>query len=124
MRRPELGGLGVSWDWHKWWTYDGISGPQFWGLINPEWSLCTNGRRQSPVNLDPATLLYDPNLRQLHVDKHRPSPAQPISVPQPPFNSPPPSCLTPSLPVSRAPHLPPVGRTTTRIRTNLSGPRH
>ncbi|XP_050722432.1 putative carbonic anhydrase-like protein 2 isoform X1 [Eriocheir sinensis] len=65
------GGLGVSWDWHKWWTYDGISGPQFWGLINPEWSLCTNGRRQSPVNLDPATLLYDPNLRQLHVDKHR-----------------------------------------------------
>nr|XP_027222460.1 carbonic anhydrase-related protein 10-like [Penaeus vannamei] len=64
-------GLGVSWDWGKWWTYDGISGPQFWGLINPEWSLCTHGRRQSPVNLDPAILLFDPNLRPLHVDKHR-----------------------------------------------------
>ncbi|XP_071551693.1 carbonic anhydrase-related protein 10-like isoform X2 [Panulirus ornatus] len=64
-------GLGVSWDWHRWWTYDGISGPQFWGLINPEWSLCTNGRRQSPINLDPSLLLYDPNLRPLHIDKHR-----------------------------------------------------
>ncbi|XP_069162225.1 putative carbonic anhydrase-like protein 2 [Procambarus clarkii] len=64
-------GLGVSWDWQRWWTYDGISGPQFWGLINPEWSLCTNGRRQSPINLDPSLLLYDPNLRPLHIDKHR-----------------------------------------------------
>ncbi|XP_066990047.1 carbonic anhydrase-related protein 10-like [Macrobrachium rosenbergii] len=65
-----VGALGVSWDWAKWWTYDGISGPQFWGLINPEWSLCTHGRRQSPVNLDPSQLLLDPNLRPLHVDKH------------------------------------------------------
>ncbi|XP_068224779.1 carbonic anhydrase-related protein 10-like [Palaemon carinicauda] len=64
-------GLGVSWDWQRWWTYDGISGPQFWGLINPEWSLCSNGRRQSPINLDPSLLLYDPNLRPLHLDKHR-----------------------------------------------------
>ncbi|XP_047741677.1 uncharacterized protein LOC125179591 [Hyalella azteca] len=62
--------LGVSWDWNKWWTYDGISGPNFWGLINPEWSLCTQGRRQSPVNIDPTLLLFDPNLRPLHIDKH------------------------------------------------------
>lgn len=48
-----------------------VSGPAFWGLINPEWSLCNKGRRQSPVNLEPNTLLYDPNLRQLHIDKHR-----------------------------------------------------
>ncbi|XP_045102307.1 carbonic anhydrase-related protein 10-like [Portunus trituberculatus] len=67
----QTAGLGVSWDWQRWWTYDGISGPQFWGLINPEWSLCTNGHRQSPINLDPSTLLYDPNLRPLHVDKHK-----------------------------------------------------
>uniref|UniRef100_T1GZC6 Alpha-carbonic anhydrase domain-containing protein n=1 Tax=Megaselia scalaris TaxID=36166 RepID=T1GZC6_MEGSC len=57
--------------WEDWWTYDGISGPAFWGLINPEWSLCNKGRRQSPVNLEPQRLLYDPNLRPLHVDKHR-----------------------------------------------------
>ncbi|XP_076043865.1 carbonic anhydrase-related protein 10-like [Oratosquilla oratoria] len=69
--RKDSCGLGVSWDWSKWWTYDGISGPQYWGLINPEWSLCAKGRRQSPVNLEPTVLLYDPNLRPLHVDKHR-----------------------------------------------------
>ncbi|GLV35134.1 Carbonic anhydrase-related protein B [Carabus blaptoides fortunei] len=45
--------------------------PAFWGLINPEWSLCNKGRRQSPVNLEPSKLLFDPNLRLLHVDKHR-----------------------------------------------------
>ncbi|XP_013134854.1 PREDICTED: carbonic anhydrase-related protein 10-like [Papilio polytes] len=60
---------GVSWE--EWWTYDGISGPAFWGLINPEWSLCNKGRRQSPVNLEPEKLLFDPNLRFLHIDKHR-----------------------------------------------------
>ncbi|XP_021697212.1 carbonic anhydrase-related protein 10 [Aedes aegypti] len=57
--------------WEEWWTYDGISGPAFWGLINPEWSLCNKGRRQSPVNLEPQRLLFDPNLRTLHIDKHR-----------------------------------------------------
>ncbi|XP_046395277.1 carbonic anhydrase-related protein 10-like [Ischnura elegans] len=57
--------------WEEWWTYDGISGPAFWGLINPEWSLCNKGRRQSPVNLEPGKLLYDPNLRLLHIDKNR-----------------------------------------------------
>lgn len=46
-------------------------GPAFWGLINPEWSLCNKGRRQSPVNLDPEKLLYDPNLTELHVDRQR-----------------------------------------------------
>ncbi|XP_011307859.1 carbonic anhydrase-related protein 10 [Fopius arisanus] len=59
----------VSWD--EWWTYDGISGPAFWGLINPEWSLCNKGRRQSPVNLEPQRLLYDRNLQPLQLDKHR-----------------------------------------------------
>ena len=46
-------------------------GPSFWGLINPEWSLCAKGRRQSPVNLEPKKLLFDPNLQMLHLDKHR-----------------------------------------------------
>lgn len=57
--------------WADWWTYDGISGPAFWGLINPQWNLCNKGRRQSPINIDPLHLLYDPHLRPIHVDKHR-----------------------------------------------------
>ncbi|XP_034251201.1 carbonic anhydrase-related protein 10-like [Thrips palmi] len=57
--------------WEEWWTYDGISGPGFWGLINPQWGLCSKGRRQSPVNIEADKLLFDPRLRPLHVDKHK-----------------------------------------------------
>lgn len=59
----------VSWD--NWWTYNGISGPAFWGLINPEWNLCNKGRRQSPINLEPTRLLFDPNLMPLELDNSR-----------------------------------------------------
>ena len=27
-------------NWADWWTYDGISGPAYWGLINPAWTMC------------------------------------------------------------------------------------
>ncbi|XP_063985080.1 carbonic anhydrase-related protein 10 isoform X2 [Diachasmimorpha longicaudata] len=57
--------------WEEWWTYDGISGPSFWGLINPQWSLCSKGRRQSPINIEPDKLLFDPHLRPVQVDKHK-----------------------------------------------------
>ncbi|KYQ60494.1 Carbonic anhydrase-related protein 10 [Trachymyrmex zeteki] len=70
-RRTVCRGESTPVSWEEWWTYDGISGPAFWGLINPEWWLCNKGRRQSPVNLDPNQLLFDPNLQPLHLDKHR-----------------------------------------------------
>ncbi|KAL7641988.1 UNVERIFIED_CONTAM: hypothetical protein RMT77_007862 [Armadillidium vulgare] len=57
--------------WEEWWTYDGISGPEFWGLINPNWQMCERGRRQSPINIEPSKLVYDPHLRHIHIDKHR-----------------------------------------------------
>ncbi|XP_014667539.1 PREDICTED: putative carbonic anhydrase-like protein 1 [Priapulus caudatus] len=45
--------------------------PDYWGLIvRPDWAMCEQGRRQSPINIDPAKLLYDPHLRPLHIDKH------------------------------------------------------
>uniref|UniRef100_A0A1B6C938 Alpha-carbonic anhydrase domain-containing protein n=1 Tax=Clastoptera arizonana TaxID=38151 RepID=A0A1B6C938_9HEMI len=59
----------INASWEEWWTYDGISGPQYWGRINPEWSLCNKGRRQSPINVEPQKLLFDPQLRQIEVDK-------------------------------------------------------
>ena len=43
----------VQGNWNEWWTYDGISGPAYWGLINPAWTMCNKGRAQSPVNIDP-----------------------------------------------------------------------
>uniref|UniRef100_A0A182FIP4 Uncharacterized protein n=1 Tax=Anopheles albimanus TaxID=7167 RepID=A0A182FIP4_ANOAL len=47
-------------------------GPAFWGLINPQWNMCNKGRRQSPINVEPEKLLFDPYLRSLHIDKHKP----------------------------------------------------
>lgn len=59
--------MGYAVSWEDWWTYDGISGPSFWGLINPEWSLCNAGRKQSPINIDPEKLLYDHTLEKISV---------------------------------------------------------
>lgn len=72
LPRPSLQsdvGVNLGWNWEMWWTYDGISGPEFWGVINPAWAMCSEGRRQSPINLDPRTLLHDPNLTPLSFDK-------------------------------------------------------
>ena len=60
---------GCRCDWDEWWTYDGISGPTYWGVINPAWSLCSRGRHQSPVDVDPRRLVYDRTLAPLLVDK-------------------------------------------------------
>ncbi len=42
-----------------------ISGPSFWGLINPDWSLCNGGMSQSPINIKPQNVLFDPRLKDL-----------------------------------------------------------
>lgn len=33
--------------------------------------MCTKGRRQSPIDIEPNKLLFDPYLRPLHIDKHK-----------------------------------------------------
>jgi carbonic anhydrase len=33
------------------WSYDGATGPEHWGALRPEWALCSEGRRQSPIDL-------------------------------------------------------------------------
>jgi len=48
-----------------------VAGPSFWGLINPQWNMCNKGRRQSPIDVVPDKLLFDPYLRTLHIDKHK-----------------------------------------------------
>lgn len=48
-----------------------LPGPSFWGLINPQWNMCNKGRRQSPVNIEPDKLLFDPWLRDVQFDKHK-----------------------------------------------------
>nr|ANJ65967.1 carbonic anhydrase [Hydroides elegans] len=59
--------------WAEWWTYDrtSLSGPENWGKVNAEWSICLKGNKQSPINIRTKDLLYDPNLRRFHVSRHR-----------------------------------------------------
>ena len=33
------------------WSYEGEIGPALWGKINPEWSTCGTGNRQSPIDI-------------------------------------------------------------------------
>lgn len=64
--------LSVAAEWDDWWTYkDGVSGPDSWGNFFPDWKICKEGRRQSPINIEPRRLLFDTHLRSVHVDKHR-----------------------------------------------------
>ncbi len=44
-----------------------LLGPDFWGRLNPKWSLCSRGRRQSPIDINPQLLLFDPNLNPLQI---------------------------------------------------------
>merc|ERR1712074_19595 len=45
------------------------AGPDFWGLVNPKWRICNKGKLQSPINIDPKRLLFDPNLTNIRMDK-------------------------------------------------------
>ncbi|XP_060579909.1 carbonic anhydrase-related protein 10-like [Ruditapes philippinarum] len=54
--------------WEEWWGYNGMSGPQFWGTHNKNWSLCGTGKFQSPIDIDPEKLVFDPNLTKLKYD--------------------------------------------------------
>ena len=33
------------------WTYEGEKGPQFWGKLAPDFSLCADGQNQSPIDI-------------------------------------------------------------------------
>lgn len=33
------------------WSYEGETGPQRWGKINPAWAKCQSGNRQSPIDI-------------------------------------------------------------------------
>ncbi|XP_037801681.1 carbonic anhydrase-related protein 10-like [Penaeus monodon] len=58
-------------DWSSWWSYDGISGPGFWGIINRRWRLCSDGKRQSPVDLATAAVVFDHTLGRLEFASHK-----------------------------------------------------
>jgi carbonic anhydrase len=37
--------------WKTPWTYDGATGPDHWGDLDPDYAACKNGRQQSPIDI-------------------------------------------------------------------------
>lgn len=58
----------VQANWNTWWTYEGISGHNYW-IINKAWFMCSKGKAQSPIDLDPGKVVFDPTLTSVNVDK-------------------------------------------------------
>lgn len=56
--------------WSTWWKYRGISGPTMWGNMNNEWYMCNKGRNQSPIDIDPNILLFDPSLKHISIEDY------------------------------------------------------
>ena len=46
-KRPAAAGHGGA----AHWSYSGDAGPQTWGGLKPEFSMCTSGQRQSPIDI-------------------------------------------------------------------------
>lgn len=44
-----------------------FTGPLRWGDHNEEWAICKTGKNQSPINILPQALLYDPQLQPLKI---------------------------------------------------------
>jgi carbonic anhydrase len=45
------------------WTYEGEKGPQFWGKLDPDFSLCAEGKSQSPIDIAKTSPASLPKLR-------------------------------------------------------------
>ena len=42
------------------WAYEGEGGPQAWARLRPEFDLCGNGKRQSPIHIEESAALQGP----------------------------------------------------------------
>jgi carbonic anhydrase len=42
------------------WSYEGETGPQAWGQLQPSFNLCAIGKRQSPIHIDDSEALLGP----------------------------------------------------------------
>ena len=60
------------------WSYEGADGPENWGKLDPEFSVCTNGKRQSPIDIhdsikvdqDPIQFDYSPSYFRIVDNGH------------------------------------------------------
>jgi carbonic anhydrase len=68
QRSPAAAGSGSrrkQADGHAAWAYEGAAGPQAWGALKPEFALCANGQRQSPIDIQGGLAV---DLEPVHFD--------------------------------------------------------
>ncbi|XP_042477961.1 alpha carbonic anhydrase 1, chloroplastic-like [Macadamia integrifolia] len=53
---------------HLKFSYSGETGPDKWGSLKPEFSTCSTGKLQSPVNIVTKDVIYNPKLQPLNRD--------------------------------------------------------
>ncbi|WP_318617069.1 carbonic anhydrase family protein [Sporosarcina sp. YIM B06819] len=47
------------------WSYEGETGPEHWGNLDPQNAVCTNGEEQSPINIETAKTEKDDKVEEL-----------------------------------------------------------
>ena len=50
------------------WTYEGETGPEHWGNLNPDFAACTNGKEQSPINIETSRVIEDKKVTDLVIN--------------------------------------------------------
>ena len=50
------------------WTYEGETGPEHWGDLNPDFAACTNGKEQSPINIETSRVIEDEKIADLVIN--------------------------------------------------------
>ena len=50
------------------WTYEGKNGPEHWGNLNPDFAACTNGKEQSPINIETSRVIDDKKTEDLVIN--------------------------------------------------------
>jgi carbonic anhydrase len=46
------------------WSYEGKTGSEHWGDINPEYAVCTKGKEQSPINIEISQVIKDEKIAE------------------------------------------------------------
>ena len=49
-------------------TYEGETGPENWGDLNPDFAACTNGKAQSPINIETSRVIEDEKIPDLLIN--------------------------------------------------------
>ncbi|AWB43475.1 carbonic anhydrase [Paenibacillus sp. CAA11] len=53
------------------WSYEGETGPEYWGALSTDFETCKKGSKQSPINIDHSQLTKQTNLKPVEIHYHK-----------------------------------------------------